>query len=410
MLQKVADDWAQELTAGERATVAQGGYFAREALPGLTVISLNTVVYSISHTPEPAGDDPFGQFAWLEATLATLAAAEASGNATAVYLVGHIPPLLDHYGYKLQWHSQYLQRYLAVVAAHQALIRAQFFAHLHANEFRTFSPAQFPHLGAPMIMTSSITPVYNNNPGFGVLTFNRTSKELLDLELHWADLAATSAAAPPVFTKQFSYRSDFQLASMSNTAMHELAMALATDDALFAEFKRARKTSGPASAASSSGLDWSCLTRSADPAAYSPCMAAAGKTAAPTAAPTPAPTNSSATPTTTAAPTTAAPTTNSTGRPTVAPPAHTRSAHASAAAIIFAVLAVGVVLSIGGVALWRWHRRRRHAVVVKYNVSGLADDEDEDEIIVARPLMRKRAPQYQPLGASDDEVDILVAS
>lgn len=77
----------------EAAVFACGGYLNRQALPNLSIISLNTVVFSLSHTPKVSPDkDPFGQFEWMEAQLEE---AKALGN--KVYLTGHIPPMLQSF-------------------------------------------------------------------------------------------------------------------------------------------------------------------------------------------------------------------------------------------------------------------------------------------------------------------------
>jgi len=77
----------------EASVFACGGYLNRLAIPKLSIISLNTVVFSLSLTPTISpNDDPFGQFEWLEAQLKE---ARLSGN--KVYITGHIPPVLQSF-------------------------------------------------------------------------------------------------------------------------------------------------------------------------------------------------------------------------------------------------------------------------------------------------------------------------
>lgn len=155
------------------------------------IISLNTVVYSLRHTPDSSADiDPLGQFAWLEAELATLQNDAARFDSRScrlrgsspvlpsasfpapspptqpcplclclckphsppvlqraavqlhpricrvwfrasaparVWILGHIPPVLDSYSFSPQWHRSYVVTYLALVKRFSSIIVAQFF-------------------------------------------------------------------------------------------------------------------------------------------------------------------------------------------------------------------------------------------------------------------------------------------
>jgi 3',5'-cyclic AMP phosphodiesterase CpdA len=91
MLKLLADDWAHELTTAEYATLAFGGYFAREVVPGLHVLSINTILYSSHHAPNTSSAvDPNFQFAWLRGQLE-----HVRGLGHRAYIVGHIPPALS---------------------------------------------------------------------------------------------------------------------------------------------------------------------------------------------------------------------------------------------------------------------------------------------------------------------------
>jgi sphingomyelin phosphodiesterase acid-like 3 len=88
MLRLIADAWAPELSRGEYSDLAFGGYYQREVVPGLTLLSINTLLYSVHHTPNSTGlADPDSQFRWLNSSLATIRARR--GKAC---IVGHIPP------------------------------------------------------------------------------------------------------------------------------------------------------------------------------------------------------------------------------------------------------------------------------------------------------------------------------
>ena len=74
----------------EKATFACGGYLNREVNPGLNVIILNTIIWSLDHKPTPSDmdqADPFGEFGWLRSELSDLRDAGKK-----VYVTGHLPP------------------------------------------------------------------------------------------------------------------------------------------------------------------------------------------------------------------------------------------------------------------------------------------------------------------------------
>ena len=174
-LVRVAPAFFRSLESNQSVTFRLGGYYVQEVLPGLHVISLNTVVYSPHHRPSNVTlTDPFGQFAWLQATLANL---DVNSSTVGVYIVGHIPPTIDQYSFALQWEERFADQYFGIVRRFRQLVLGQLFGHVHCNTFRVL---QLPAINgstdgpvdAPVFVTTAITPVYQNNPGFRVWEFD----------------------------------------------------------------------------------------------------------------------------------------------------------------------------------------------------------------------------------------------
>jgi hypothetical protein len=91
MLKQIADAWANELSQDEYIQLARGGFFQREIVPGIVLLSLNTLLYSVLLKPSPsASPDPGFQFAWL-----TEALSNVRTQRKKAIIVGHIPPVLD---------------------------------------------------------------------------------------------------------------------------------------------------------------------------------------------------------------------------------------------------------------------------------------------------------------------------
>lgn len=172
MLNLVADAFKSLLTPEEESTVRHGGYLARNISSHILLLSLNTVIYSVYHTP-PVFDeeDPLQQFAWLEEQLIM-----ARASKMMVYITGHIPPTLGSYAHRQAWHDYRLDTYHSILSRYSDVISAQLFGHLHSDEFRVPSTGS----GVPLLISSSVTPVYRNNPSFRIVTYDRRSGTIID--------------------------------------------------------------------------------------------------------------------------------------------------------------------------------------------------------------------------------------
>jgi len=160
-----------------------GGFF-ETTVGGLKVLSINTIIYSVRHSPaKPAFEDPFGQFAWLRERLEA-----AVQNKERVWIVGHIPPGIETYGYTPLWQKQYVEAYLALVqdASLGQCIGAQLFGHVHAEEFRYLPDA--PPRAGPIWLTGALSPVYKCNPSFRLVEYDEATGRLLNIKVFYAEL------------------------------------------------------------------------------------------------------------------------------------------------------------------------------------------------------------------------------
>lgn len=208
----------------EIETFSRGGYFARNISDNLTVISLNTVMYSINHQPawqtSPLSplrlDDPMGQFAWMKEELHL-----ASKTGRAVYMVGHIPPSIGSFRHSQFWHDHYLDQYFEILQEaerdfefwnnqnnRQQLVVAHLFGHLHSEEFRLLTPTPMRNSTSadqasgsssdndsavgntklPLLIASSITPVYGANPSYRLVEYHEGTAAILDYQTFYLDL------------------------------------------------------------------------------------------------------------------------------------------------------------------------------------------------------------------------------
>ena len=178
---KLNSSWSLDADAAKQ--FRYGGYF--EARVGnLTILSLATVIYSVRHQPVQPEEDPFHQFAWLSRRLK-----EAADEGRRVWIIGHIPPGIETFGYTELWHPRFLARYLEIVQDRLlgSTIAAQLFGHVHKDEFRLL-PDPPPGAG-PIFLSSALSPVYYNNPAFKLVKYSKSTGRILDFETFISEIS-----------------------------------------------------------------------------------------------------------------------------------------------------------------------------------------------------------------------------
>ncbi|TYZ63260.1 hypothetical protein PybrP1_009451, partial [[Pythium] brassicae (nom. inval.)] len=191
-IEKVSTVWRTSLSAPNFEVLNRRGFLTYELAEKLHVLTLNTVPYSPSHVPDTSKTpDPFGQFAWLNATLAGL---QAQGK--FAYIAGHIAPIVDSYGGDPQWHPHYIAAYKSIVGRYAGVVKAQVFGHVHSVEFRV-APASVDAAAAtagafelaPLFVSGSISPLFGNNPSFMVWDYDPATFDVLDYAVYGTNIS-----------------------------------------------------------------------------------------------------------------------------------------------------------------------------------------------------------------------------
>ncbi len=190
------------------------GYFSASPVPGLRVISLNSVVLGTDYTEadgtmqEAAGK---AQLSWLGTELDR--AAKAGDK---VLIAMHIPPGLNAYnvshhktpgqmwthdpagqGHSIQGHTPHWQdRFLDLVGANAATVVGILYGHTHMDELRRLHVRRQPDNPATVmelaLAAPGITPLHGNNPGFKMVYYDPASKEILDFITHYTSPTAAT--------------------------------------------------------------------------------------------------------------------------------------------------------------------------------------------------------------------------
>lgn len=209
-----------------KSTFREGGYYANKIISpkasqvGLTILVLNTVIYSKNHSPDQTNiTDPYQQFQWLDKSLAS-----AKDNNCKVYIMGHIPPTIGSFRHTQFWHEIYIERYSQLIRGYKDVVVAQLFGHLHSDEFRIL-----PGL-PPLLIAPAITPIFGNNPSFRIVTFDRRTLTILDYETRFIDLEDNTTAQ---WQSLPSFRVAYSVPDISITSLRTVERDISTmDDAL----------------------------------------------------------------------------------------------------------------------------------------------------------------------------------
>jgi sphingomyelin phosphodiesterase acid-like 3 len=186
------------------------GYYSlpHPAIAHDQIVVLNSVLWSrkafiCESTTTDLGD---AEMNWLEAQLAT---AKASDN--KLVLAMHVPPGVDAF-YTSQggatkppvefWREAYLTRFVDLVHRYGDRIQIVLAAHIHRDDFRILSGSG-PQETVGIRIMPSISPVYQNNPAFGVLRFDPSSGAISGTATYFLDL--TNNGEKAVWASEYSF-------------------------------------------------------------------------------------------------------------------------------------------------------------------------------------------------------------
>jgi 3',5'-cyclic AMP phosphodiesterase CpdA len=202
------------MRSGENLTA---GYYAAQVMPGLRILSLNSVIWSNQlcakcavtqdcNTQQADGDK---QMAWLQQQLA---AAATAGD--KVYIAMHIPPGADAYATSYSpaspvymWRNgtgaaSWQNKFLAAVALYSTTVAGVFYGHTHMDEFRLLYDQGGVNCTQVAISCPGISPMFGNNPGFKLVTVNGSNKLPLDYITYYATVSPIAWQQPYRFSQQ----------------------------------------------------------------------------------------------------------------------------------------------------------------------------------------------------------------
>ena len=259
-------------------TFPLGGFYSvpHPTVPRHRIVVLNSVFLSRKYKNAcGSGGDPVSlQLGWLAYTLQRAALAGET-----VWIVEHIPPGIDvfstlHATGPCQtspvplWQPEALSAYQQIIAAAPGTVAASFAGHTHIDDFRLFAGGGFVH-GTP-----AVSPVYDNNPGFQVFTYDRSSGALSDVRTFYLDV---SGAESTPWALEYDFQQAYGQSAYNATTLQSLQQAIVNDPAvrgLFLTYYPVYSQKG--SIDPQSWKAYACGIVSATPADFASCYCPAG--------------------------------------------------------------------------------------------------------------------------------------
>mmetsp|Transcript_24562 Transcript_24562/g.33756 ORF Transcript_24562/g.33756 Transcript_24562/m.33756 type:complete len:415 (+) Transcript_24562:1-1245(+) len=205
--------------------------FTEKGKAPLRLLVLNTVLYAVesNHHDE---NDPCGQFEWMENELQ-----EARNDSAKVYLMSHIMPGTDSYGFTPLWNFDQNARYFDLLQEYSDVIAGQFYGHVHNDEFRVYGESapgekkSVPEIpqerqqrqlqqGQELkivkgekqetlqgLVNPAVSPIYGNNPEFRLTSYNPETFAISDYRIHYMDLLESNEQETPIWNFLYSFES-----------------------------------------------------------------------------------------------------------------------------------------------------------------------------------------------------------
>lgn len=201
------------------STFPQAGYYS-VTVPHESkhkIILLNTVLFSEKSKNKGAGDAAYQQLKWLHQSLETL-----KNHDEKTLLAFHIPIGLDifaslrsNFSAKPFWKAEYVEIFEKDLKDFAPQIIAMFPAHIHIEILHRIFAKEFS--GIPVDFTPSISPIFGNNPGFKVVTYDPETFSIKSIQTYYLPLSTVPSDWNKElgFNKQWLYR-DIDISGKTN--------------------------------------------------------------------------------------------------------------------------------------------------------------------------------------------------
>jgi predicted MPP superfamily phosphohydrolase len=264
------------------ATFAAAGYYRlrHPAAEGVDIVVVNDVLWSAEYQDRCGrqGDQASAvMFEWLERTLGEI---EASGR--RAWLVHHIPVGIDGFSsfhgkertcaarVKPFMREPFASRFVDLVRKHGATVDVMLSGHTHHDSYRVIRSGST--VAAIDKVMPGISPIFGNNPGFQVLSFDLAGRPV-DMTT-WSLPLDGPARRKPAWRLEYRFTQAYRKPAFTEEAVGFLAEALLSPDAAKNIDGRTFSRAYPVGHGAIGATEFrahACTISGIDPAAYAAC-------------------------------------------------------------------------------------------------------------------------------------------
>lgn len=184
-LKETANDAARLMPANQRNNFIQqfqnAGYYSVLLNQNIRLLMLNSVLFSYKAKGDGVSAAAIDQLIWLKKQLHL-----AKLQNEKVIIAMHIPPVYDFYLTSRVrvmtlfqfWHKEYIIQYDQLLQEFSHQIIGVIAGHQHTDQLKYTN--FYDGYEIPMLSTSSISPIFGNDPQFSVYTFSLTHFQLIE--------------------------------------------------------------------------------------------------------------------------------------------------------------------------------------------------------------------------------------
>ncbi len=276
-LAALSDELAVLKTSPEAKSVFRlGGFFSvpHPTVANQDIVVLNSVFWSTSYsscTPN-TGDPGEAELQWLGWKLYA-----ARLQHRGVTLVMHIPPGMNAYSSSHGgdcmkavefWQDKYAAQFSALMSTYSDVVLLTFAGHTHMDDFGV-SPGVTPSL--PLRITPAVSPIFNNNPGISVLSYNTKTGAVSDITTFFLALSSHT----PVWAKEYQFSTAYGVGAFSAATLPTVTAGIRSGGTARATFEGNYAVSTPSPMTSSNWSYYSCAQTYFTVADYTSCVCGA---------------------------------------------------------------------------------------------------------------------------------------
>jgi hypothetical protein len=186
----------------------------------------------------------------------------------------HIPPGIDPFGSSRGgncmnavplWADTYATQFSVLMQAYSDVVQLGFAGHTHMDDFRVAASGA-PSL--PLRITPAVSPLFDNNPGFSVLSYDVKTGSTSDITTFFISLASQT----PRWTKEYRFSSAYGVRAFDATDLFTVATEIRNGDAARQTFESDYAVSASSPINSSNWPFYSCAQTEVTGATYTNCV------------------------------------------------------------------------------------------------------------------------------------------